>query len=503
MRSAAVLAFVVSAVALFGAPLVGQNAAPAPPPSTALTMLSADGRRPLAIVALGGQEFVSLDDLAAAFQLTVREEAGAITVSYKGRTIVLTLDQALVSVSGRLVSLPVAPARTGGRVLVPVEFINRALALVYDMRLELRRPSRLLIVGDIRVPRVTIRNEPLGNAARLTIDATPAAMSAITPESGRLTIKFDADAIDAAIPGIQPDGIVSAVRIPDAVTLAVDLGPRYMSYRASNETIDTTARLVIDLLSAQSDTVGAPAVPAPASPAPEPPPVLTPAGGIHTVAIDAGHGGEDEGAKGAEGTNEKTLALTVARRLKAAIEGRLGLRVIMTRDEDRNVPVDDRAAIANNNKADLFISLHANASFRPGANGASIHIAGFDDSEATRAALTPERVPAFGGGSRDIELVPWNLAQIRYADQSADLALMLEQQFQERIPLDPRPFSRGPLRVLESANMPAVLIEMGYLTNADQEKLLVGNEFQGTLVQAVVDVIVRFRDRVAATGAAQ
>ena len=80
---------------------------------------------------------------------------------------------------------------------------------------------------------------------------------------------------------------------------------------------------------------------------------------------------------------------------------------------------------------------------------------------------------------------------------------MLEQQFQERIPLDPRPFTRGPLRVLESANMPAVLIEMGYLTNADQEKLLAGNEFQGTLVQAVVDVIVRFRDRVAATGAAQ
>ena len=84
------------------------------------------------------------------------------------------------------------------------------------------------------------------------------------------------------------------------------------------------------------------------------------------MAIDAGHGGEDQGAKGRGGMKEKDLTLAVARRLKAALENRLGIRVLLTRDEDKNVPIDERTALANNNKADVLVSLHANASLRPG-----------------------------------------------------------------------------------------------------------------------------------------
>src|SRR5207247_9019353 len=141
------------------------------------------------------QEFVALDDLASTFQLTVREEAGAVTVSSKGKTIVLTPDQALASVSGRLVSLPMAPARSGRRWLVPVEFINRALALVYDTKLELRKSSHLLIAGDLRVPRITVRYDLVAPGARLTIDATPRATNTVTQDNDRLLVKFDADAL--------------------------------------------------------------------------------------------------------------------------------------------------------------------------------------------------------------------------------------------------------------------------------------------------------------------
>src|SRR5216684_6664352 len=128
-----------SSFLFIGVHLAGQNPATTPAAPAALTLLSKDGRRALAVALVNGQEFAALDDLAAAFQLTVREEAGAITVSYKGRTIVLTADQALASVSGRLVSLPAPASRVGGRWLVPVEFIGRALALIYDTRLDLRR----------------------------------------------------------------------------------------------------------------------------------------------------------------------------------------------------------------------------------------------------------------------------------------------------------------------------------------------------------------------------
>jgi len=479
------------------------------PQSPSLTVLSKDGRRALPLSIVADQEFVALDDLATPFQIAVREDAlGAVTVSYKGKTIVLTPDQALASVSGRLVSLPAPPSRSGRRWLVPVEFISRALALIYDARLDLRKASGLLVVGDVRVPRITVRYDPLGNAARLTIDATPRAGSTVTQDGDHLTIKFDADALDAPnppLPAQAPQGIVQAVRLADGTTMAVDLGPRFGGFRTSTQPVDTTQRLVIDLLAQmQTEPTPPPAQPAqpPPPPAPEPPPLFgQPASAIHTIAIDAGHGGDDEGVKSGDGAKEKDLTLAAPRRTKAVIEARLGLRVLLTRDDDRNVPLDERTAIANNNKADLFISLHANGSMRPTTSGASIFCAAFDkDAAQAAAAGGAERLPTFGGGSRDIELVPWDLAQTRHLDRSERFADLLEQQFHDRVPLSSRVIDRAPLRVLESANMPAVLIELGYLTNAEQAKLLASDAFQVTAVQAIYEAIVRFRDAYMAGG---
>jgi N-acetylmuramoyl-L-alanine amidase len=470
------------------------------PAATPLTLLSKDGRRAMAITPVNEQEFVSLDDLAGIFQLAVREDAlGAITVTYKGKTIVLTPDQVLASVNGRLVSLPAAPTRVNRRVMVPVEFISRALAPIYDTRLDLRKPSHLLVVGDLRVPRVTVRYDLVGSGGRLTIDATPRASSTISQDNEHLTIKFDADALDVANPPLPPPGqqsLVQNVRGVDATTLVVDLAPRVSGFRASTQPIDTTTRLEIDVATPQSEQAQA-APPVPVAPPPDLPPALTQtAPAIRTIALDPGHGGGDEGVKGEGGTKEKDLVLAVARRIKAAIEGRLGIRVLLTRDDDRDLPIDDRTAIANNNKADLFISLHANGSLKSAATGASIYYAAFEkDADANgQDALRPERVPTFGGGLRDIELVAWNLAQMRHLDQSTAFASILQQQLQNRLPLAARPVDRAPLRVLESANMPAVLVEMGFLTNADQEKQLTGGEFQNTLTQALLDAVLRFRD---------
>src|SRR5205085_6299413 len=170
----------------------------------------------------------------------------------------------------------------------------------------------------------------------------------------------------------------------------------------------------------------------PAAPAAPPPPELPPSFGqagspFRTIALDPGHGGDDEGARNADGVKEKDLTLAIARRVKGAIEARLGLRVLLTRDDDRSVPIDERTSVANNNKADLFVSLHVNGSIRTSASGASIYLAAFDRDAAQASAGGAERVPTFGGGNRDIELVPWDLAQTRHLDQSAAFAGLLEQ----------------------------------------------------------------------------
>jgi N-acetylmuramoyl-L-alanine amidase len=354
-----------------------------------------------------------------------------------------------------------------------------------------------------------VRGEPAGTGLRLTIDAAPRTTSTVSQDNDHITIKFDADLLD--VPGnslslpasIASQGVVQALRLADATTIAIDLGPRFGSFKAATQPLDTLTRLVVDITPAAAPTTteAAPPPAAPAGPAatPGPPPdlsALTPSpASIRTIVLDPGHGGDDEGVKGPGGTKEKDLTLTVARRIKAAIESRLGIRVLLTRDDDRRVPLDERTAMANNSKSDLFISLHANGSFRPALTGGAIYSAAFEPGAVqTARALAPERIPAIGGGSREIEFVPWDYAQTAHLGDSDALARLLEAQFHDRIPLAARPVDSAPLRVLESANMPAVLIEMGYLTNPQQETQLASADFQNPFVQGVVDAIVRFRD---------
>lgn len=491
-------------------------------PASALDVLARDGRRSMAITTVAGQEMVALDELASRFQLNVRDDGGAITVAYRGRSVVLTPDQTIASVAGRLISLPAAPVRTGNRWLVPLDFIARALAPIYDARLDLRRTSHLLVVGDLRVPRVAVRTEAAPGTARVIVDLTPAATAAVSQQGQRLLLRIDADALDLAITPAAATPLVQGVRLADPVNLAIDLGPRFATFKASTQPTDGSARVVVEL-TATPDATAPPAAPsAPASPGTTAPaaspsattsagtsadPLAPAAAGIRTVAIDAGHGGEDVGAKGAGGLLEKDLSLALARRLKSLLESRLGVRVVMTRDDDRLVPPENRSALANNNKADLFISLHANSAFRPTTAGAVAYVASFTDAELATEARAPERLPVFGGGLRAIEIVPWRLAQIPHRDASSRFAQTIVESLGSvgaRVPVAARPVEHAPLRVLEAANMPAVLLEVGYLSNVAQEQSLATPESQNALASALLDAIVRFRNQAAdSTGGAR
>jgi N-acetylmuramoyl-L-alanine amidase len=172
--------------------------------------------------------------------------------------------------------------------------------------------------------------------------------------------------------------------------------------------------------------------------------------------------------------------------------------VLQTRDDDRLIGPDGRAAYANNNKADLFISLHANASRNAGAKGAEIFYLGLDkygDEARRQAHLEGGVLPVFGGGSRDIELVVWDLAQARHVEQSAVLAGIVEAQLRStKVEVGTLASQQGPMRGLAGVNMPAVLIEMGYLTNPAQERALRSEAYQTLIAQALTDAMAAFRD---------
>lgn len=469
------------------------------------TVVSREGRQPLPVRVFNGQEMFAVEDLARIFNLSVKEDtiAGGLTISARGQNILLSPNQEIASVAGRLVSLPAPPARDGRAWFVPVDFVARALAPVAGTRLELRKPSRLVLVGDIRIPRVAGRVEALGSLARVTFDVAPATPHTVTQEGSRLLLRFEADALDATLPSTPAPELVQGIRQEGTAAIAIDLGPRYASFRASD--VPGTrgdVRVIVEVMAKTTDTPAAPPATAPA----EAPPLLdlAPAGTLRTIVIDPGHGGPDEGARGPKGAAEKTIAMSVARRLKASLEGRLGVRAILTRDGDTPVGLDERAAVANNNKADLFISLHVNASVRPSASGAEVFYLSLGDygDEAQRAASAPgEALPVFGGGTRDIEVVPWRMAQARHFERSGEFAQLVETALRGRIPMSPRALVQAPLRVLVGANMPAVLVEMGFITNTEQEAQLQADAHQNNVVQAIVDAVVQYRDRHAAPGA--
>ena len=167
------------------------------------------------------------------------------------------------------------------------------------------------------------------------------------------------------------------------------------------------------------------------------------------------------------------MALALARRIKAALEARLGARILLTRDGDAAVPLDARASLANNNKADLFVSIHANGSVRPSAAGAEVFYAGVERYAADGQRLGRVRRHADAGlrrrHARDRHRAVGQRAVCTTSSESAAAARLFEATLRQAVPMNLRALQQAPLRVLVGANMPAVLVEVGYLTNAEQE----------------------------------
>jgi N-acetylmuramoyl-L-alanine amidase len=275
------------------------------------------------------------------------------------------------------------------------------------------------------------------------------------------------------------------------------LGPRAASHRVTTTQADAgSGRVTIELLPPTTDAAPAPAP----SPAPDTRlviPTQGPSTGLRTVVIDPGHGGDELGTQGPRGTIEKEITLSVARRLRTLIETRLGLKVFLTREDDRTMSTDERSAFANNHRADVLLSIHANSAVRPSVRGAEVYYLTVEraDAEARKKAeQSTTTLPSLGGGSRAIDLILWETAQVRYLEQSAALAAFIEQALANRVEMSPRAVQQAPFRVLVGANMPAALVEIGYLSNADQETQLTTAAYQDQIAQALLEALIRFRE---------
>jgi len=238
----------------------------------------------------------------------------------------------------------------------------------------------------------------------------------------------------------------------------------------------------------------------PPSPTPQPQKQAGPsAKGIKTIVIDAGHGGLETGAKGKFGTLEKDITLGLALKLKALIERNLAFRVVLTRDKDMDVSLENRAALANNNKADLFISIHCNGSYRKKAHGSETFFLSLNatDEEARRLAYFENSTSALEGqieadNQDEIKMILWDMAQTAYLKESSQLAEIIQKELNLLLGTTDRGIKQAPFKVLTGVASPAVLVEVAFISNPEEEQKLLDGEFQNNVVQAVYRGLLSF-----------
>lgn len=211
------------------------------------------------------------------------------------------------------------------------------------------------------------------------------------------------------------------------------------------------------------------------------------------IVIDPGHGGEEEGAVGPSGLKEKSIVLSVAKKLKNILEQRAGLKVFLTRDDDRGKSLDERVSIANNLKADIFISIHVNASVRKNARGAETYFLSLNATDEEAKKLS--QIENLGEGieeNSDLKLILWDMAQSAYLKQSALLAEIIQGELNSLLQTKDRGVKQAPFKVLMGVNSPAVLVEIGFITNPDEEKKLKLDSFQEDIAEAIYRGILKF-----------
>ncbi len=221
--------------------------------------------------------------------------------------------------------------------------------------------------------------------------------------------------------------------------------------------------------------------------------------GMKTIVIDAGHGGLEPGARGRFGSLEKNIALEISLKLKAVIERNFPSRVVLTRDKDLDVSLENRAALANNNKADFFISIHTNSSFRKDARGSETYFLSRDatDEEARRLAFMENNPAEFEAGiteesEDEIQMILWDMAQSAYLKQSSLLAESIQKELNLLLRTSNRGVKQAPFTVLAGVACPAVLVEVAFISNPREERSLTREGFQLNVARAIYRGLVNY-----------
>lgn len=401
---------------------------------------------------IDGESWIAANDLARLLDATKfwRADVRKLALQTRGHRILFVADNPFAIVDDRVVLLPAAVRPVAGELHVPVAILeslprDSSLArLVHDPRRG--RIFRVPAAGLVGTPR--IESDP--GFARVTFPADQAAeVTVVGLGRAHFRLHFPGFFVGAP-PADLPAGVLRALRLIPAATgcaFELDIAPTAAGFH-----LDRGAdRVVLEI--ASSATPGLEAFAPEDVPGPRP---------LRVIVLDPGHGGDDPGVTVA-GVVEKDLTLALALRLKLELERRMPAQVLLTRDSDVAMTVQERAERANRAHADLVLSLHFDGSPGAGASGATAYCP---------PAILGASAPGPAGARAPVVVLPWRDAAIRHAVRSRELAESLRGALELS--------GQGPARIREQlaypllgVNAPALMLEVATLTSpSDRERVL-------------------------------
>ncbi len=448
-----------------------------------------------------GRTLLSVNDAVAALDgsMTFDEKTRSYEVKLNGHTAVFGVDAALAVVDTKLVPLGAPVRGQGALAWAEPEFFQKVVGPMTGLSLVWDRAARTLSVRRGEIAEITVETSvaELGETTKVVFrfSQTPSYAVETTAEHVILHVP------NARLVAPSPERLLDSPRVARVLVRGGDLTIvfREMGLVPNVYALGTPPRLVVDVAKGAVPSPAGARAPAPAPGSPSK---------AKTVVLDPGHGGVEEGARGPGGLLEKDATLALVKTVQDAL-ARRGYRVVTTRLSDATVGLDDRAATANAAKADLFLSIHFNASRAASAHGTEVYYLSLDASDRAAALLaesenatqasTPDTAEK-NAARRDLDLILWDLAQNQHLSASARLAEIVQADFNRLLGITTRGVKQAPFRVLVGVNAPAVLVEVAFITNPDEETRISSDEFRRQAAETLagsVDTYFRTADSVA------
>jgi N-acetylmuramoyl-L-alanine amidase len=453
------------------------------------TLRTPTGDHPITIVQQSGQTYVSASDAVAGLGGTIVNDSTGYKVTIGNAVAAFGPDSRFGVVRDELIEMPVPPIAIEGKPYVPWQFFQGLLAKSASLDVTWDAASNALIVRPIQHDavgvQVSIAN--VEGITKMVLTLSGPAEYAIAKEPGAYVVRFKSTVRAPFGEQAYEDPFVAKLVFAGS-DLRIQLsGPEVVgdAYQLQNP-----PRIVLDFRKGAAPAPGA-VQPLPGLNRPQEAP------GIHTIVIDAGHGGKEVGAVGPTGVFEKNITLAIARKLAASLSSKIGARVVLTRDDDSVVSLDQRTALANQYNADLFLSVHLNAAVVRDAKGSETYFLSLaaSDELAKKAAETENTTAAAAGSTRDadLKLILWDLAQQAYLDESSRFAQAIQEEMNAATGVSNRGVKQAPFKVLVGATMPAALVEVGFISNPEEEAKLQTDAFQDLMVDAVTRAVQRYK----------